>query len=120
MNPNEPRVPAGNPGGGQWTAEANSIIQRAEQTLHGQRAVHNPTIDTRGMSDIGKHVLGQVGQHNVSPDVAASSILKEGYSKFTGHVASLARSGRVAESQAASAAQDLISDAHERLLGKEL
>ena len=112
-DPNEPRDASG-----KWTAEVDAIIQKAEQTLHGEKPVHNPTIDTRGMSDIGKHTLGQVGQFNVSKETAAQSILKEGYSKFTSHISLLGTNHP--QYPAASAAQDKISDAHERLFKKEL
>ena len=101
-----------------WMIKADAIIQRAEQILAGQVAIENNTIDTDGMSEIGKHTFGQVGQFNISKETAARGILRDGYREFTSHISRMGTNHP--EFSEASQAQDRISDAYERIFKTEL
>lgn len=91
---------------------AEDIIAQAQQVLAaGQRTT--PEIDMTGMSQIGKHIFGKVNEFSFSPEVAAKSILREGYSQFTAIIAKLTFGSD--EFTAANAAQDKISDEAEKM-----
>jgi len=92
---------------------AEAVVAKAKAILASGQNV-NPTMDTAGMSEIGKHVFGKVNDYSFSPEVAAKSALSEGYSKFTALVAKLNREDN-ADWKLASAAQDIIGDAAEEM-----
>ena len=123
-NENEPRVPAGNPGGGQWTGQyggiADRAISQAETLMKTGKSVPQ-SFERPGLSD-GRNSYGGGRQEYVtSPDVAAKSQLKEAYSNITrtmhsnGH-AVIGHEGY----KAANAAQDKLEEAATRLKLGEL
>jgi len=96
-----------------YQAAAEQVIARARTILAAGQLVATE-VDTTGLSEIGRHVVGKINDFAFSPEIAARSELREGYSRFTAIVAQL-RAANNPDWSAASDAQDLISDAAEQM-----
>ena len=63
-DPNQPRVPAGNPDGGQWTAEGGNIGRSAESSKEPRTRNVRLAMDITGFT---KHGINQAINRGVSP-----------------------------------------------------
>lgn len=86
---------------------ADEIINSSKNIIESHE-IHTVQIDTDGLSEMGKFIVGKAAEYAFSPQVHAKAVLSEGYSEFTAIIANLPFGSD--EFKAANSAQDKIAE----------